>query len=245
MIPVSQFDGLATPCTDAEHLNAIMNADGVREFLKLPDGVDDISPLIGRCLFLASEHGFVMFEPKAPGCYTFHTAILPASRGRDGYKLCRSACEYMFTRTDALELHTHTPHDNPAAKPPKTFGFLPWFSSKTDDFYRLHIMDWARKASNLDALGEWFHEALETAKEAQGATVEAHDHDPANNRYAGLACALVIAGDPAKAVWAYNHWAMTAGYFPIRWTGSHPIEIDTGDAVIRFADNEAEFVQCR
>ena len=242
--PFSPDDCVAKPCRDADHLNAIMNADGVREFLKLPDGFDDVTPLLDRGLFLANEHGFLMIQAKAPQCYEFHTAILPASRGRAGYALTRAAAEFMFLRTDCVELHTFTPSDNPAAVPPKTFGFQPWFDRPDGTYYRAHIMDWARKAPNLEKWGAWFHESLESAKEAQGATIPAHDEDRANNRYAGLACAMIANGSAAKAVWAYNHWATTAGYHPVTLTSHDPVEFDTGDAVIRFRDNVAEFLSC-
>ena len=238
-MPESSFAGVVSPCVDADHLNAIMNADGVKEFMRLPDGVDDISALIGKVLFLANDHGFIAVESKAPQCYSFHTAILPKHRGRDGYKLARAAAEYMFLNTDALELHTYTPFDNPNAKPPKTFGFKHWFNDKDGEYYRASLMDWAKLSPNLMKWGEWFHECLEDQ-----ASVHLHDEDVSNNRYAGLSCGMMKAGNIAKAIWAYNHWAITAGYHPIELTSVDPVTIFTGDAHIRIESNTMEFLPC-
>ncbi len=243
--PPPKMTNTVSPCRDADHINAIMNADGVREFMKLSDDEGDVTGAMGRVSFLANEHGFFAIDPKAANCYEFHSAILPASRGRDGYKLARSACEFMFLNTDAVELHTFTPNDNPTATPPKSFGFREWFKNKEGTFYRAHIMDWAKNAPNLESWGEWFHQSLEAAKEAHGATIDAHDDDRVNNRYAGLACALIAAGNEHKGIWAYNHWATTAGYHPVELISVDPIEINTGDAVIRFHDNNAEFISCQ
>lgn len=243
--PPSRFAGFVEESTDFEHINRVANAPGMREALKLPEGPADLSHLQDVGLFLASEYGFVFFQPGVLGCFTFHTAFLPEGRGRHSYRATRAAAEHMFLSTDAIELHTFTPFDNPAARPPKTFGFQPWFSNASGEFYRLHLMDWARKAPGLEAWGEWFHHALEDAKAAQGATIPAHDEDRANNRFAGLACGMVAHGQPHKAAAAYNMWATVAGYEHARITSQDPLEFDTGDAVIRFRDNKAEFVSCR
>ncbi|MBL4753631.1 MAG: hypothetical protein JKY52_08585 [Flavobacteriales bacterium] len=243
-VPPSIFDGVMSPCVDVDHLNSIMNADGVKEFMKLPDGASDLSCLIGKLLFLANDHGFLAIEQKARQCYMFHTAILPEHRGRSGYKLTRAACEYMFLNTDAVELHTFTPFDNPNAKPPKTFGFKHWFDNKDGEFYRVNIMDWARNAPNLVKWGEFFHNSLESAKNVLGSKVEHHNDDESNNRYAGLACGLIKNGNVGKGVWAYNHWAITAGYEPIELISSNPTVVFTGDAMIRVNGNKMEFLSC-
>ena len=243
-VPASSFDGVVSPCDDVEHLNRIMNAEGVKEYMKLPEGVDDLSPLMGKVLFLANDHGFLAIERKAPQCYSFHTAILPEHRGRNGYKLARAACEYMFLNTDALELHTFTPFDNPAAKPPKTFGFKHWFNNGDGEYYRAHIMDWAKTAPNLVKWGEFFHDALEEAKLLSGSKVESHEEDKNNNRYAGLSCGMMRAGNVAKGVWAYNQWAITAGYEPVELMSTNPVVVFTGDAMIRVNKNRMEFLSC-
>ena len=243
--PASRFAGFVEPSADIDHINRVANSPGMREALRVPDGMDDLSPLLDRGLFLVSEYGFIFFDPGELSCFTFHTAFLPEGRGRHAYKATRAAAEHMFLATDAIELHTFTPFDNPAARPPKTFGFQRWFDGPTGEFYRLHLMDWASKAPGLEAWGEWFHHALEASKKDQDATVQPHDEDASNNRFAGLACGMVAHGKPYKAMGAYNMWARVAGYECARVTSHGPLEFDTGDAVIRFRDNQAEFVSCR
>lgn len=241
-IPASPFDGLVAPSRDYDAINAIANAPGVREGSLLSDGNADLSALDGQALFLQGRGGFIMFRQMSPQVYDFHTAFLPEHRGKNAYLCARAAAEFMFLRTDAMELHTVAPR--PEARPPKTFGFQPFFTGPAGEYYRLHLLDWARKAPNLRAWGEWFHHALEAAKDQTGATVEAHDDDPANDRYAGLAAGMFRYGQPQKAVWAYNIWASTAGYHPVELISLDPVRVNTGDAIIRYQHNRLEFEQC-
>lgn len=233
-------------CDDFDHLNAIVNAPGVREHMRFEgDGAQDLSVLEGRALFLAAEYGFMVFEPRAQGVYMFHTAFLPGHRGRYARDVSRAAFEFMFLRTDALELHTYRPHENPSAKPPRSYGFRRWFSGPGEDFFRCHLFDWARNAPSLEQWGAWFHDRLEAAKAKQGAAVPTHAEDRANDRYAGLGLGMVKHGQPVKGVNAYNQWALTAGYHPVQIINSDPLVLDTGDAVVRVQNNRIDFLLCR
>lgn len=243
-IPASSLDGVVSRCKDVDHLNKILNAVGVKEFMNLPDGADDLEPIMWDVGFLANDHGFLAIENRAEHHYEFHTAVLPDHRGRDGYKLTRAAAEFMFLQTDCVELHTFVPHDNPNARPPKTFGFKKWFSNKAGTYYRANIFDWARNAPNLVMWGEFFHRANEEAKCALGSTFEIHEDDVNNDRYGGLAIGMMRNGLISKGIWAYNIWAKTAGYHPIEKISDDPVIIFTGDAEILIDGNKMEFVKC-
>lgn len=242
-LPASKFDGIVEVSTDVAFLNKIANTEGVREHIGAKDaGYVDLAPLLDRSIALVTEGGFYIFERKTFTTYEFHSAFLPEYRGKHAYMAARAACEHMFLKTPAIELHTRTPHDNPTATPPKTFGFREWFTDKENTFYRLHIMDWARKAKTLESWGEWFHDCLEDMRQRRGINEPLHDHDPNNNRYAGLTIGMVRGEQPEKGVVSYNHWACTAGYEPAQLLGKYPTTIFTGDAVVRYADNMMEFI---
>lgn len=241
-IPSSVLEGVLHVSQDFDALNAIAQADGVRESVQMPDN-GDLRQIADRAVFLMGDGGFIAFLPTSPNCWEFHTCFLPGKRGRNAHRAARAAAEWMFMRTDALELHTLAP--TPAARPPRSFGFKPWFNDARGETHRLHILDWAKRAPSLEAWGAWFHDELDAAKEKHGASVEAHDEDRNNNRYAGLALGMVKFGNAAKAEWAYNAWAMAAGYVPMTLLDVDPVRVDTGDAVIRYDGQNMEFEQCR
>jgi len=91
-------------------------------------------------------------------------------------------------------------------------GWRNWYEGKEYDSYRLALMDWASNAPGLPAWGEWFHDTLEDAKAEQGSPVPAHEHDPANDRFAGMATAMCFHNQPHKGAYHYNKWAQVAGY---------------------------------
>lgn len=179
--------------------------------------------------------------------------FLPEGRGKHAYMCARAAAEFMFVHTDAFELHTYSPHENPASKPPRSFGFRYWFTLQDADYYRLNVMDWAAHERNLDRYGRWFHDNLEAAKEAMGSEIPAHEEIPANNRFAGLAAVLAVHGRPKKALGLYNIWALTAGFEPARIVDgplatvkddNTPWVIHTGDAVWQVKDKQVEILKC-
>lgn len=224
---------------DVEFLNDLANDPDVFPYINyVGEGPADLSGVLERSIALATEHGAIIFEIKSPIAACFHTMFRKEGRGKHAYLAARDAAEMMFTETSITELHTYTPFSNPTATPPRTFGFKEWFDGKDAAFFRLNVMDWATKAPNLVKYGQWFHENLERYKEEP-----LHDPDPANDRYAGLACACALRGQIMKGVGLYNMWAMTAGYHPARLLDENTI--DTGDAVWRVRDGTPELLKCQ
>lgn len=224
---------------DASYINEIANAPGVREFVG-GTGLIDVTMLLESSVALATDKGVIVLEWRSPGVYCFHTMFLPEGRGRHAFEAASNAAEWMFTRTDALELHTYTPFDNPKATPPRSFGFRFWFKGQDADFYRLNVNDWATNAPNLETYGRWFHEQLKAAGQTQS-----HADLAANDRFAGMAAAMALRGQERKAVALYNIWALTAGFYPARIISEDPFEIDTGDAIWRIVGEQAEIVSCQ
>lgn len=224
---------------DAAFLNSIANAEGVREFVG-GEGMIDVAELLTRSIALATDKGAIIFEWKSPGVYCFHTMFVKEGRGRHAFEAASNAAEWMFTRTDALELHTYTPFDNPKATPPRSFGFRFWFKGEAADYYRLNVNDWATHAPNLETYGKWFHDNL----------IAAGRHNPhpeiaSHDRFAGMAAAMATRGQVEKGVALYNIWAMTAACPPVRIINREPFEIDIGDALLRVGNEEAEILECR
>lgn len=63
--------------------------------------------------------------------------------------------------------------------------------------------------------GQWFHEQLKAL-----IPDDPHDDDDAHDEAVGAALhRAVTGGEPEEAVTAYNAWAESAGYKPIRFLG--------------------------
>lgn len=145
---------------DIPALNDIVNQDDVWKWCADKPGKIDLSPLLHdvRARVYASAHGAISFLPLGSNEYwQFHTFYQKAGRGRHAYTATRFAFEDVFLSTDAKVVSTYTPDDAPHARPPKTFGFEPWF--KCDDavlrpdgdrvgaqYYKLPLERWLVKA---------------------------------------------------------------------------------------------------
>ena len=199
----------------AEFLNSVGNDPSVRPYIGNPDsGPVDVSNLLDTSVFLVTDHGGFVFHKLNPGYYCLHTMFLPEGRGKHVAAAARDAFMWMFCRTDAEEIVTYSPKARRASRPPRSMCWRNWYEAREYDGYRLALMDWASNAPGLPAWGEWFHHTPEAAKTEQGSPVPvpAHEHDPANDRFAGMATAMCFHNQPHKGAYHYNRWAQVAGY---------------------------------
>jgi hypothetical protein len=147
---------------------------------------------------------------------------------------------WMFTRTDAVEILTKCPDDNPGARMAASWlGFRERFH-RTDawkpgvgiSFQALTIDDWYVRDPEAQGVGHAFHEALEAAK---GAHIHQHPEDAAHDQAVGAALMMAYAGQIGKGVAFYNRWARFAGYAEIEQVGERIIDIR--DALVEIGND--------
>ena len=159
----------------------------------------------------------------------------------------------MFIETDCLEIVTKVPQSNPAADfMARKCGFRPiferdraWQDGSAIRYFLLAFDDWRAQDNTLDSEGHAFHDIIEAAKRAKGSELPIHPDDDAHDRAAGAAVLMAKAGNPRKAVWAYNRWATLAGYQTVELLSEAPPVIDIQDAVLGLKDGQLEVLQCR
>lgn len=229
---------------DADRLNHILNHPLVR-----PDvgGVDlgnmDLSSAVfdKRNILLMGEHGCVMFLYVMDCMYEAHTQILPEGRGSWACELVKSCAEYMFTRTDALELLTRVPEGHIAAKVLAIKAGFKYEFTRHDfckfrgkdvpvDIYSGRLQDWMPTAPNMIETGIQFHEKLHSEAERIGIGTPPHDDDENHNQYIGACIKMFMGGQLFKAMTFYNRWAAVSRHETVQVVSVNPpiIKFDIG-----------------
>lgn len=231
---------------DAAHVNRICNHPAVRPGLG-GEGEIDVSSV------LADDKNYALFGPEGgfilhagPGAsFEAHSQFTPEGR-KSSIRAMLAGMDYMFTRTNCLQITTFLPDGNKGAQGlARAGGFRPWF--RRDNHIcgpgmqaRIDIDDWICRTKDLEADGHRFHEALEGA----GGETN-HADDPVHERYVGAALRMFERGQSRKAEALYNRWAVNAGYVPCRLLSDNPPVVDTGNAVVTLADGKMEVLECR
>lgn len=224
---------------DHEFVNRVCNHPDVRSWLG-GEGRLDFAPFLSdrNNIALATEHGCFLFHRHLPHVYEVHTAFLPGGRGRHAVQAALEAAEWMFVRTDCMDLLTQVPIRNRAADwLARKAGFQLEFEREAGLFgptryYALRYWRWASQC-RLAETGRWFHKRLDRLRHEAGIEHEAHPDDDAHDRYVGIACAMILAGNVAKGIALYNQWARFAGYQVITVLSRDPLVIDIGNGRLR------------
>lgn len=234
--------------TDVAAVNAIINHPRVKPWVSMPgQEVLDASALLQAphvALLLDDGSGCFLCVQHEPGRYEVHTNLLPAARGAKALDAARAAMDWMFTRTDCVELITKVPVDNPAAQRLTVFmGFtreftraqaFPRGTSWVDvDYYSISYRGWIRWHPGLMATGQAFHARLHAEKARSGNPLPDHADDTAHDRYVGAAVRMIENGQIDKGIYLYNRWARFAGYAEIRRIDAD--RIDILDCVLRIS----------
>jgi len=240
--------------TDAAHINAILNHPDVYPWVRGPvDGPLDMGPLMQQAgehvYVLMGVHGGQVYERLQPGLFEVHSQFLAAGRGAWAIEATRQSLEWMFTRTEAMELLTRVPHGNAPAKAlakgiggtfeftnPK--GWVMHGKPVPADIYSLKIQDWIRTAPGLVEKGQWFHDRLEQELARHGASELAHPDDEAHDRHVGAAVGMFLGGQPHKGAVIYNRFAALGGYHPIEIVSLDPLAVDIGTAVLEMRGDD-------
>lgn len=237
---------------DPTFANDVANHPEVRPFLGGADGPLDLTALVQNPANYVLEvmgAGVWLLQATLDGVYSLHTLMLPEARGRSYFANAKDALDYMFARTDCLEIVTQCPDDNPGARMAASLvGFRErfrregaWHTGAGISYRSFTIEDWYVRSRACVTHGRQFHEALHAAKESRGIIDPQHPEDEAHDRAVGAAYMMAKSGNLGKAIGFYGRWAIIAGYRPIVEVGCNVI--DTGDALIYVGDGEMEFLR--
>lgn len=243
---------------DPAPFNEIANHPEVRPWLGGADGPLDLSAVVcnpSNVCFLSEVGGFIAHK-LMDARYEVHSLFLPEGRGGLAIECAREGLAFMFCATDCTELVTKCPDGNGAALGlARLSGFQEQFrrerawASGADrvgvSYQALSLQRWIARDAECLAGGHWFHEKLTAAKGFAGSELPVHDDDDAHDRFVGASVRMVLAGNPRKAVWSYNRWAVFAGYAPISLLSEAPPVIDVMDAVVAPHGDDMEVLLCR
>jgi hypothetical protein len=158
--------------------------------------------------------------------------------------MVNEALEWMFTRTDCVDITTRVPKGNlPARALAKAIGGRCEFRNPNGwifdhkvvyaDIFSLQIQTWMSRAPGLERWGEAFHNRLTEEYERLGKDGGPnHQHDEAHERYVGAAHLMMTHGQPLKGMLFYNRWAAMAGYVPITIASLDPLVIDIQESLL-------------
>jgi hypothetical protein len=237
----------------AERINPILNDPSVLPWVAMPGQTDlDLTALVSdkhNVLLMAKEGGGFFFHHLEAGVYEVHSFFLPLARGGTAIKAWYDAMEWMFLRTNCMELLTKVPIDNHAAdKFAQRVGAILEFEREkawpTKDglipvkYYAFRYPEWVRSAQGLEERGHWFHLRLEAEKVRMGSPSPVHDDDPAHDRHAGACVGMIFGGQVDKAIILYNRYAIFAGYGLIALRQREPLVVDIGEALLEIRKGE-------
>lgn len=200
-----------------------------------------------------NECGGYIVHNLMPGMYECHSLFRKEPKGFGGIRdLMRQSLEYMFVQTDCQEIVTRVPETYRGAELlAKMGGFQSvgtqsnWDGDKTATVMSLTLDTWARACSSALEAGHKFHQLLEGAKSEAKSQLPIHQDDPLHDRMVGAAIMMVKAGNVAKGLNFYNHWAMQFGYAGISLASEQPIVVDVQDALVTLVNGQVEVLSCR
>lgn len=243
---------------NAALFNEVCNHPEVRQWLG-GEGQIDVSAVVSdpqNYTLWFGTGGFILTAGPAAS-FEVHSQFLPEGRSHS-FEAMRAGMDYMFTRTNALQLTTFLPDNNPAAAGlALKGGFKKWFRRERHPCgagwqARIDIDDWISGAAELEADGERVHGAMEEALAKTRPDLPDHPEDAAHNRYVGACLRMAGRAQCRKAEAIYNRWAVNAGYTPTTLISEAPPTFDMSEpsAVLKFImavgpNGEPEVVLCQ
>jgi hypothetical protein len=240
---------------DPATLNRVANSPDVRPTLG-GSGPIDLSGLIAdpNNIALECEFGGFLVVKLEPGVYECHSMFLTEGRGSEVLTAMRSGLNYMFVRTDCIEMVTKAPEGNKAAfGAARIMGFSVTYRLDKGwplenggfgpvDCMSLPIAKWMQKDAAVQERGEWFHTRLE---EVTKGNLPAHYDEPSHNKAVGAAVLMFQAGNNIKAINIYNLWARRSGFAPIRALSLTPLIIDMDQVIVEISNGDMEVLRCQ
>lgn len=230
---------------DAEALNRTVNDPSVYPWVRggatgrLDLGVVATNP---ANLLLVGEHGSMLFTPMAPGLWELHTQVVRAGRGAWAVGLATACLEWLFTRTDAVEVLTRVPKGNVAALAgARILGMQHAWTAERGwvlrdvpvpaGIWSLPVQAW---------LAGPFAEALDSdAQRFVDVASAGSDRDTLADaiRPLGFLLACVRGRQVAKGCVMLNRWAAIAGFAPAFVADAEPLVLNVGGVPLRFSDD--------
>lgn len=210
---------------NADFLNKVANHPDVRPYLGHPDSTEslDLTPLVVNPanIALEADGGGWILQALLPGVYELHTLFLPEARGKAYMRQAREALRYMFTATDALEILTKCPDDNPGARMAATLvGFRERFhrdgvwnvgtpAECGVSYQALTVDDWIARDGVIRTVGRQLYDAV--AEVSVGLPLSPYADDMLAD-LTGAAVLMIREGQSAKAVGLFNRTAIFLGF---------------------------------
>lgn len=239
---------------DATFANVVANHPEIRPYLGNGNEPLDLGPIAANpenIILEAPDRGVWILQAILPAVYELHTCFLPEARGREYFAIAKSALDYIFTTTDALEIVTKCPDENGGARMAAgIIGFRErfrregaWETGCGVSYQALTVDDWYTRSKACWLAGRHFHEDIEAAKIDAGVTATPHPEDKAHDRAVGAAYLMIKAGMTDKGIGFFNRWASFAGYATIMSLGHNVIDIR--DAVVEVLDGQMRVMLVR
>ena len=228
---------------DAEALNRTVNDPSVYPWVRggttgrLDLGVVAANP---ANVLLVGEHGSMLYTPMAPGLWELHTQVVRAGRGAWALGLATACLEWMFTRTDAMEILTRVPKGNIAALAgARVLGMQHAWTAERGwvlrdipvpaGIWTLTLQSWLAGplAGGLDADARRFVDVVAAA-----------DDPPPEDaiRPLGFLLATIRGRQVGKGCVMLNRWAAIAGFAPAFVANAEPLVVSVGGVPLRFSD---------
>jgi hypothetical protein len=238
----------------AERLNYILNHPAVRQDVAdLSEGKLDLKKSVDndKNILVMGEHGCVMFFCVSQCIYEAHTQILPEGRGAWAFQFVQSCAEFMFTKTDAMEILTRVPHGHIAAKALALKAGLKYEFTRTDccvfrgqkvpvDIFSGRLQDWVLIAPDYRELGDIFHHRLNALAADKGVNEAPHEDDENHNQYIGICIKMMQGGQHHKAVAFYNRWAFASRHALVEIVSENPTVIKFDIGFLKINGNRIE-----
>ena len=222
----------------SREVDAIANHPSVRPFLGGTEPLN-LANIVGNiynfCFLNDEQTGCHLLINKQNGIYEVHTLSLPTARGKSMLNLMKDARAFMFLESDALELNTFVPDEQPATLLwAKLAGFRENFRREKcfnyngkmigGTYFSLSYQDWVLKDKENLKTGNAFHSQIEKFE------LLTHDDDAIHDAWAGAVCR---SKNLPKAIAYYNQWAARTGFAALNIVSYFPYVVDFGSAFLQ------------
>jgi hypothetical protein len=215
---------------DAIRLNAIVNDPSVRPHVGfLGDQNLDLTDLVRDTAnyLIMGQYGCVLFIRLQNGLFEAHTQVLKEGRGQWVIGLAKAAMQWMFTRTDALELVSKCPTLRTRALAKCINGQFDCTVLGHDgnevNVYSITLQNWLAHADHVANAGKEIADLL---------FLPDYCHKPL-----GVLRAMFSGSQIMKGIIFYNRWAAIAGSNMATITSLKPASFTIADTIIVVREN--------